>query len=235
MAGRDWTINTLRTSVLSGETTAVDVCEDYLARIDSVDGDLNAFTAVLAESARRQAEQVDQHRDAWRDRPLLGVPVTIKDVICSKGEPTTGASRILEGFRSPYDATVVRKLRDAGAVIIGKTNCDEFAMGSSTEHSAYGVTRNPWGPHPHPRWIEWGRRGCCVGSSGPSLPRIRHRRLDTSAGGLLRGGGTQTNLRQSLAIRLARLRVVTGPDWPHDVNRPGCRHGVPGDRRRGRV
>ena len=144
MAGRDWTINTLRTSVLSGETTAVEVCEDYLARIDSVDGVLNAFTAVLAESARQQAEQVDQHRDAWRDRPLLGVPVTIKDVICSKGEPTTGASRILEGFRSPYDATVVRKLRDAGAVIIGKTNCDEFAMGSSTEHSAYGVTRNPW-------------------------------------------------------------------------------------------
>ena len=144
MAAHDWTINTLRTSVLSGETTAADVCEDYLARIDSVDGDLNAFTAVLAESARKQAEQVDQHRDAWRDRPLLGVPVTIKDVICSKGEPTTGASRILKGFRSPYDATVVRKLRDAGAVIIGKTNCDEFAMGSSTEHSAYGVTRNPW-------------------------------------------------------------------------------------------
>ena len=144
MAERDWTINTLRTSVLSGETTAVDACEDYLARIDSVDGDLNAFTAVLAESARQQAEQVDQHRDAWRDRSLLGVPVTIKDVICSKGEPTTGASRILEGFRSPYDATVVRKLRDAGAVIIGKTNCDEFAMGSSTEHSAYGLTRNPW-------------------------------------------------------------------------------------------
>ena len=144
MAAHDWTINTLRTSVLSGETTAADVCEDYLARIDSVDGDLNAFTAVLAESARKQAEQVDKHRDAWRNRPLLGVPVTIKDVICSKGEPTTGASRILEGFRSPYDATVVRKLRDAGAVIIGKTNCDEFAMGSSTEHSAYGVTRNPW-------------------------------------------------------------------------------------------
>ena len=144
MAGHDWTIDELRSSVVSGETTAAEVCEDYLARIDSLDGDLNAFTAVFGESARRQAEQVDQHRDAWRDRPLLGVPVTIKDVICSKGEPTTGASRILEGFRSPYDATVVRKLRDAGAIIIGKTNCDEFAMGSSTEHSAYGVTRNPW-------------------------------------------------------------------------------------------
>ena len=179
MTGQDQTISELQTSVVSGETTAANICEDYLARIDSIDGDLNAFTTVLGEAARRQAELVDQHRDAWRDRPLLGVPVTLKDVICSKGEPTTGASRILEGFRSPYDATVVRKLRDAGAVIIGKTNCDEFAMGSSTEHSAYGVTRNPWD---HDR-IPGGSSG---GAAAAVSARLAPASLASDTGGSIR-------------------------------------------------
>ena len=144
MTGADWTVTGLRAAIAGGAMTATEVCETYLDRIRASDGVLNAFTAVLAETAREQAERVDSHRDAWRDRPLLGVPVTVKDVICTQGAPTTGASRILAGFRPPYDATVVERLYAAGAVVIGKTNCDEFAMGSSTEHSAYGVTRNPW-------------------------------------------------------------------------------------------
>ena len=144
MTGADWTVTALRAAIAGGEMTATEVCEMYLDRIQTSDGALNAFTAVLTETAREQAERVDRNREAWRDKPLLGIPVTVKDVICTQGAPTTGASRILAGFRPPYDATVVERLYAAGAVVIGKTNCDEFAMGSSTEHSAYGATRNPW-------------------------------------------------------------------------------------------
>ena len=138
------TVASLRQAIADGETTAAEVCESYLDRIESVDTHLNAFTVVFHDLARGQAEEVDRMRDAWRDRPLLGIPVTIKDVICTKDGPTTGASRILAGYQSPYDATVVERLRAAGAVVVGKTNCDEFAMGSSTEYSAHGPTRNPW-------------------------------------------------------------------------------------------
>ena len=142
----DWTATTLRDAVRSGRRAAVDVCRSCLDRIAAEDRRWNAFTAVFRDEALEEAAAIDRRRDAgdWLDRPLLGVPVTIKDVICTRGRPTTAASRILTGFRPPYDATVVTRLRQAGAVIIGKTNCDEFAMGSSTEHSAYGPSRNPW-------------------------------------------------------------------------------------------
>ena len=144
MAAGDWTIAGLRAAVAAGDVSARDVCDGYLERIDAADGRLRAFTAVLHDAARARADEVDRRRVAWRDRPLLGVPVTVKDVICTRGVPTTACSRILAGYRPPYDATVVTRLLDAGAVVIGKTNCDEFAMGSSTEHSALGPTRNPW-------------------------------------------------------------------------------------------
>ena len=144
MTGREWTVAELRAAIVAGETTAAEVCDHFLDRISTLDRDLNALTAVFDDTARLRAEEVDRQRDVWRDRPLLGVPITVKDVICTRGTLTTGASRILSGFRPPYDATVVRRLYDAGAIIVGKTNCDEFAMGSSTEHSAYGPTHNPW-------------------------------------------------------------------------------------------
>ena len=144
MAGRDWTVAQLRAEVAEGDVSALDVCETYLQRIGAANGELNALTSVFGDEARARAEEIDRHRDRWLDRPLLGVPVTIKDVICTRGTPTTASSRMLAGYRPPYDATVVTRLLDAGAIIVGKTNCDEFAMGSSTEHSAYGPTCNPW-------------------------------------------------------------------------------------------
>ena len=140
------TAGSIRDDVRTGRRSAVEVCRHYLDRIADGDGRWNAFTAVFQDEALARAAEIDRRRDEWRDRPLLGVPVTIKDVICTRGQLTTAASRILTGFRPPYDATVAARLREAGAVLVGKTNCDEFAMGSSTEHSAYGPSRNPWDP-----------------------------------------------------------------------------------------
>lgn len=144
MSAPDWTVTALTRALAAREVTASEVCAAYLDRAEASQDHVNAFTAVLREEAMERAADVDKHLDEWHGRPLLGVPVTVKDVICTKAIPTTGASRILANFQPPYDATVVTRLRQAGAIVIGKTNCDEFAMGSSTEHSAYGVTRNPW-------------------------------------------------------------------------------------------
>ena len=130
--------------VRAGEERAVDVLEQHLSAIAAGEETVHAFNLVLADSARERARAVDARVVAGEDPgPLAGVPVALKDNLCTRGVPTTCSSRILDGWRPPYDATVVTRLADAGAVVIGKTNMDEFAMGSSTETSAFGTTRNP--------------------------------------------------------------------------------------------
>ncbi|MFD4207454.1 Asp-tRNA(Asn)/Glu-tRNA(Gln) amidotransferase subunit GatA [Micromonospora tulbaghiae] len=131
--------------VASGETSAVEVTQAHLDRIGAVDDRVHAFLHVDTEGALTAARAVDERRAAGEELgPLAGVPVAVKDVLTTKGVPTTVGSKILEGWRPPYDSTIVERLRVAGTVMLGKTNMDEFAMGSSTEYSAYGPTRNPW-------------------------------------------------------------------------------------------
>jgi len=128
----------------SGEVSAVEATQAHLDRIAAVDGGLNAFLHV-SDHALDVAKSIDERRSAGeRLGPLAGVPLAIKDVLVTTDMPSTSGSRILEGYMSPFDATVVARSRAAGLVPLGKTNMDEFAMGSSTEHSAYGPTRNPW-------------------------------------------------------------------------------------------
>ena len=129
----------------SGETTSVELLAAVMSRAEMTESELHCYLNLDREGATAAAHQADRELDRGKDRgPLHGIPVAVKDNMCTRGLETTCSSKILAGYRPPYDATAVALLREAGAVIVGKTNLDEFAMGSSTENSAYGPTRNPW-------------------------------------------------------------------------------------------
>lgn len=141
----DLSISAARELLDSRQLSAVELAQAHFDRIARVDSALHCHLHVMSQVGLAQATAADERIAAGNAAPLTGIPVSLKDVLVTTDAPTTAASKMLEGYRSPFDATVVRKLREQDAVFVGKTNTDEFAMGSSTENSAYGVTRNPWG------------------------------------------------------------------------------------------
>jgi aspartyl-tRNA(Asn)/glutamyl-tRNA(Gln) amidotransferase subunit A len=182
-------IRELHEKLINGETTSVKLTEEYFDRIEKKDKDLNAYLTLTRDLALEQAKKVDKKIKNGEEIGLLeGIPGAIKDNICIDGIRTTSASKILDNYIAPYNATVIEKLKENGAVMLGKTNMDEFAMGSSTENSAYGPTKNP---HDFSR--------VPGGTSGGF--RIGHRRIYPPAGIALRSSGTQTDLRTSFPIR----------------------------------
>ncbi len=178
----------LARAIAAGELSSAEATGAYLDRIAAEDGDLGAYLHVDPEAALRAAERADAERAAGTDRgPIAGVPVALKDVVVTAGVPTTSGSRILEGWRPPYDATVAARLSAAGTVLLGKTNMDEFAMGSSTENSAYRVTRNPWDRTRIPGGSSGGSSAAVAGGLAPWA-------IGTDTGGSIRQPAALTGL-----------------------------------------
>ena len=138
------TIHELQEKIKAGETTSTEIVQAVFRRIDAVEKDVHAYILLTREKALEGAVRADEEIKKGNIKTLTGIPIALKDLLCTKGVTTTCASHILHNYVPPYDATVVEKLRDAGAVFTGKTNMDEFAMGSSTETSYFGITKNPW-------------------------------------------------------------------------------------------
>ena len=180
MKVHDLTIHELRHELRRGDLTSTQLTQALFDRIEDTDGKIGSYLTVCRDRGMAEARAADERlANGDASSPLLGIPLALKDVLLTEGVPTTCASRILQGFTPPFDATAVRRLREAGAVLLGKTNMDEFAMGSSTENSGFSLTRNPWDPDRVPG-----------GSSGGSAAAVAASQciaaLGTDTGGSIR-------------------------------------------------
>ena len=224
----------------SGELSSREATEASLEAAERGNHALNAWLSIDRERALAEADAADARLAAARAEspaalaalhPLLGVPVALKDLVSMKGGQCTAGSRILEGYVAPYDAHITERLHDVGAVILGKTNMDEFAMGSSTEHSAYGPDGQPLGSRPgarrQQRWLGDGRGRL----PRPAWHRDGHRRLDPPAGGSVRDRRDEADLRPGQPLRDRGLRLVARPDRALRPRRARRRRAAPRGRR----
>ena len=208
------TLIELREALRRGETTSVAATQAALDRIVALDNEIKSYLSVTDELALEQAAEADQRRAAGEDSPLLGIPIAVKDIICTGGVETTAGSKILQGFIPPYDAFVVERLKEAGAVLLGKTNTDEFAMGSSTENSAYFTTRNPWDLSRVPG-------GSSGGSAAAVAANMAYAALGTDTGGSVRQPASFCNvvgLRPTYG-RMSRWGVIA---FASSLDQVGC-------------
>jgi len=173
------TLSELSALLESGDVTSVQLTEHFLQRIKDHDGQLNSFITVTPEQALKAAAEADEKRKAGNAGPLTGIPIAHKDIFCTKDIKTTCGSRMLDNFASPYDATVVEKMQQAGVIMLGKTNMDEFAMGSSNETSFYGAVKNPWNTNAVPG-------GSSGGSASSVAARLTPAATGTDTGGSIR-------------------------------------------------
>ena len=209
---------TIRDGIAAGRFSAVEVCQTFLDRIEATNPSLNAFTLVAADRALGRAAEIDRRRAAGETLgPLAGVPVAIKDNLCVRGMRTTASSRILDRFVPPYDATVVERLEAADAVIIGKTNCDEFAMGFLERELGVRSRAQPLGGRPH-AWRLERRLGCGGGRAlRAARARLGHGRIDTPARLVLRRARAEADVRARIAVSDCsplRPRSIRSVPWP---------------------
>ena len=208
------------------KVSAVELATLFLDRIEQLNPALNAFITVDREKTlARRAPPTPRGKVGASDTPLAGIPLAHKDIFCAEGWRTTCGSKMLANFVSPYDAHVIEQFKAAGMVTLGKTNMDEFAMGSSNETSYFGPVKNPWDTDARARRLLRRLGGGGGGAPGAGRDRHRHRRLDPPAGRPVRPDRPQADLRRGLALRHDRLRLQssTRPGrWPSRPRTARC-------------
>ena len=238
------TAHELADRLRSGETTSREITAAHLARAHATDHGLHAWLTIDDERALAEADAADARLAAARSdgaaavdalHPLLGIPVALKDLVSVAGGQATAGSRILEGYRSPFDAHITERLHDAGAVILGKTNMDEFAMGSSTRALGVRADGQPVGPRARPRRLQRRLRGGGRGLPRAAGHRHRHRRLDPPARGAVRRRRDEADLRPRQPLRDRGVREQPRPDRAVRPRRPRRGGAAPRGRRPGRA